>query len=223
MINVPQFNAGDILTANNMTILAEAVIELQTSVFNGPDSGSNSPSSSGSTVPPAPDIFSSVFPAKMTAIKQWQEETAIGTAIVDYTDGRTCTSDSDPSVSLKLTTSEGVQVEIRDGENYRYVWLPNSCFFVDLVQVGGSAGDGSTESSFTYDVKLHGTSITIGSALLPVKTLSQIFMCEAIAATTGLAQWNGSTLILVLAFDAASQNTCDDDSGGGSSPSFMGV
>lgn len=83
-------------------------------------------------------------------------------------------------------------------------------FIVDLVQVGGSAGSGTTTCSFTYNVLRFGTMIPLASALTPLRGRDP--NTQYIAATQGYAyQELDGTIQLAEAFEKIATELCDGD------------
>jgi hypothetical protein len=80
-------------------------------------------------------------------------------------------------------------------------------FLVDLVQVGGVAGSGTTNCTFTYDIMRFGTSISLNTAqspLFPRDTHTQY-----IAATKGSAYQDlDGSIKLAQAYEAAATEPC---------------
>ncbi len=209
MITPPTFNVGDKLLAANLQMLSDAIIEIQGDINSLSGSGS---AVSSATEEPITDPYTPVFVAEVTGAQQWKEKTLSGAAVVDFTDGRACTNDSDPSAILKLNELQGILVEVRDAGDMRYALIPNGIFPVDVVQNGGTAGDSTHYCSYTYDVYFRGKSgnatFKIGSTLTPNASLARILMATATAATKGQGYWSGQTFVLELVYEKLSQTNC---------------
>lgn len=249
MIQVPTFNTGDVLTAASLTTLADAIIELQTAA-NVTSSPSNAPQGGGD-IPDTPvDLYSPFFPVQMDGVRKWHELTASWTAgmaapatlgIITFTDGRKCTNDTDPSAAITLggTTPNsgdfGTMIEIRDGPDARYVFIPigkGNVTPVLLKQNGGSDGSWpSTAATWSYDLYAlsdigYVTKLNLSGPIVPYASRAEAVNSSVTAAadgTVGFAYFKADgTIDLYLAKDFIVQNTCTE-TGGGSSPSFMGV
>lgn len=86
---------------------------------------------------PTADPYPMIFPARMTAADNWQEQTVVGGNLQDYTGGRKNTSSSDPSAFIPLGGAIVLQ-EVVDGTNCRYVMLTGSTFKARITAVSGS-------------------------------------------------------------------------------------
>jgi hypothetical protein len=89
-----------------------------------------------SRVSPVDHPMREVFLAKITG-KQWQEQQIAGGVVSDWTAGRKCTSDTDPS-AIQGTSGSTVLLEIRDGNNFRYVAMGVSGITVRLTSRDGT-------------------------------------------------------------------------------------
>lgn len=153
------------------------------------------------------DVLPMLFPAQQThSDGRWKELTAVSTSIVDLgtpgTDGRNCTSSSHASAPMSLGESQGFFLEVVDGTDHRYIWIPNGEFRVYVTQVGGSNGhDGTGGGSvvyptYTYDVFYDvAKTIKIGTALSVAD--HRPLQVAVHAGTHGHAQWENNTLILL--------------------------
>lgn len=84
----------------------------------------------------------------------------------------------------------------------RYVFhreRPNTLFAVDLTQVGGLAGSPTAFSTFSYSIKIKGTSTVLGTGQ-PENSRARAFKCKVVAADKGAAYYDdGGGLILYSA------------------------
>lgn len=88
-------------------------------------------------------------------------------------------------------------------------WPQPALVWVDLTQTGGSAGDASTECSFTYTIKLHGQSATLAE---DVELAGHRFVKAAYTAgTIGIAatDTDGTWVLLWTDERAATTTPCD--------------
>lgn len=143
----PTITRGQPILATDFIQLIEAIQDR----LGAGGAGGNGNVTGGAEETPV-DPYAAVFIAQMTGAKQWQEETLVGAAIVDFTDGRACTSDSDPSAALPLTGDQALAIEVRDGDDFRYAILRSPMFPVLVKKNGGSDGTATTYASWTYDI-----------------------------------------------------------------------
>lgn len=162
-----------------------------------------------------------VFPAEATgnfssAKALFKEMNVVDGAMTTFgtpgDDGRQCTDTTDPSGTIALAEKQFFLVEVPDGPDHRYLMLPNPTFLVYLTQNGGADGDdGSTTTeafpTYTYDVFLDSAkTIKLASTLSVL--FHRLLKISVTAATHGLAQWSGTTLILISVDEYVGRDAC---------------
>jgi hypothetical protein len=148
---------------------------------------------------------------------RWGEIIASGGSIAIQgttgVDGRGCTSSANTYAQLyALSEAQFFVVESQDSTDSNFTVIPNGAFLVYLTQVGGVDGDdGSTTTAafptWTYDCYADAAkTIKWGSAVSVL--FHRLLKTKVTKATHGLAQWNGSTLLLLTTDEYPDQGDC---------------
>jgi hypothetical protein len=163
------------------------------------------------------DPLDSVLFAELTnGDGQWKEKIVAGGSLVDYgtpgTDGRNCASASDPSKPVRMAEAQGVLIEVTDGDDSRYVLVPNGDFLVYLTQNGGANGDDGTTTTaafptYTYDVFLDAAK-TIQIASAASVLFHRPLKIAVTAAAHGIARFDGEDVILITADEYFDRDEC---------------